>query len=1480
MKKKLTSIIITVALALCVSAVAFGCGKESNSPAQTDYTVTFDLNYAGAPAATVKTVKSGEKVEKPSDPTYSGYVFKGWFNGGVLFDFDSAVSSDITLLAMWNERGASVNPDECKLTFEETEGVEYVFERNKPATALKKEVVKFSVNTSPFYLGSPVVKVNDAEVAADQYNVYSFEVEKNTTIKVEGLEKDTSVMQGMGTAAKPYEIATPTQYMEFVTKANSANSLFAQKNYKLIADLDFKGYTIPVVEMYMDGTFDGNGKTIKNYVIESSENIGDSDEIEDSTNVGLFGRILMAKIKNLTLENFKIMHTSNSACYVGGLVGDAVASEISGVNVSGEIVGSASGTFIWSVGGIAGNARTLAAESYSGNTTDIIFCNADVDISGGQLGNFGGLVGRAASNAIDVPVLISNCSAEGNIRGGHSTGGLVGYMTAYTSITNCYSTGNVTAENTTFVLDVNAGGIVGTIDAYEVAITNCFTVSSVSAVASESGSAYRGYFYGGMDADVEPLHYIPSYIKAYYNRGGRIYETNNASDSQPITGDFRNKGTLLNTLGWKEERWNFGAGDYGYPKAKQSVQGYSVMVNFPGEQLEINKQPVSDSFSDNDKNHEADGLSELFSPLYFLFGTDGIYSAQNGVFSGFKGILSGNVSVGFFADEKCTKALPSSYLLNDNIGNIYIGFAKPLTSKYVYEVEGVRYEFSFNENMTAGADSAKYGYVYYGTCTPFEKVTLNNGKSYDIKYYFENTPGTLLGDSAFAFEDEQGTLYLTDFVSIYTALYPYTPMFGVWTYNDGTTFDFRADGTGTTSKGQQFTHSYDSGANTVTVTLGETLLGTFTYTEAALNNDENSSIFTKGDEKYGKYELDMYSRNIGLPSVEIDAGGKLVGTALANATVKKDEDNRLILEFDNQSYVLSRENGFMGVWSTASGNRVIELNGIGVYGIGYAEDSVFGRIIYAYDSEADVLQFYRESDMSYLGRAVIERSANSAKTLLGVTLGNSSFVLGLTDGFQGTWYGEIGDKFVFEFGNVYVNGDKSAVQYSYISREMITFAYGEDTYRAMFADGELAVKKNADIENIYARYDSYYGVELMTGDRALMLEFNGLGEFGEGKVAVTTPNEDYELEYTIDKDGKAIVTDGETVVYTIAYDAATKFYYIINEDGENTVLGIANPFTGSWVIWGNGIAVEAGVFNEKYEASGYYNGEMIKLKYYPNENRAEIFKNNKLQRVSLFIGEHGLMHRETDANGETSDVAMTEPDELAGIWLGAQEGSKEVILVDGVGLSSDYYIGLISYSPDGKSPKGMFAYFLSTYKGEPVVAVRIYVGTGFANYAVMRFTDKAGYNDMYNSLYNRGVFLNVFSFDDRSEEPSRFMFWEAINNDGLNNYESISDNKGNTFRFEMNMEKEAQDAANFAIGGKYRFVYIQFAGQKEEEYVYQIDYMSDDGKTIIISVTTKTEAGVEVAMTNLGIAYKAEIEFVVAISIDDEGNAQVTNIEQ
>lgn len=68
-------------------------------------TVTLNLNYDGAPAATTQQVEKGKAMSKPS-ATRTNYTLEGWYTEAACtnaFDFATLITADLTLYAKWTE---------------------------------------------------------------------------------------------------------------------------------------------------------------------------------------------------------------------------------------------------------------------------------------------------------------------------------------------------------------------------------------------------------------------------------------------------------------------------------------------------------------------------------------------------------------------------------------------------------------------------------------------------------------------------------------------------------------------------------------------------------------------------------------------------------------------------------------------------------------------------------------------------------------------------------------------------------------------------------------------------------------------------------------------------------------------------------------------------------------------------------------------------------------------------------------------------------------------------------------------------------------------------------------------------------------------------------------------------------------------------------------------------------------------------------
>ena len=168
------------------------------------------------------------------------------------------------------------------------------------------------------------------------------------------------------------------------------------------------------------GTFDGNGKTIRNLFISST-----SDEI------GFFGYAADCRIKNITFDNAKVKGNDNSS--TGILAGCAGSCVIENIKTTGNC--SVEGKY--ETGGIAGRAN--------GNISN---CENHAIVKG--LHSVGGIVGIC----FDSENSITSCANYGEITGTEDfVGGIIGYF-GEGSLQNSANNGNITG-------DARVGNLIG-----------------------------------------------------------------------------------------------------------------------------------------------------------------------------------------------------------------------------------------------------------------------------------------------------------------------------------------------------------------------------------------------------------------------------------------------------------------------------------------------------------------------------------------------------------------------------------------------------------------------------------------------------------------------------------------------------------------------------------------------------------------------------------------------------------------------------------------------------------------------------------------------------------------------------------------------------------------------------------------------------------------------------------------------------------
>jgi uncharacterized repeat protein (TIGR02543 family) len=71
--------------------------------ATASYQVSFDLGGASGTVPATQTITSGGKAKKPTDPSWSGHKFEGWYtSSGTAWNFSTAVTGSMKLTARWS----------------------------------------------------------------------------------------------------------------------------------------------------------------------------------------------------------------------------------------------------------------------------------------------------------------------------------------------------------------------------------------------------------------------------------------------------------------------------------------------------------------------------------------------------------------------------------------------------------------------------------------------------------------------------------------------------------------------------------------------------------------------------------------------------------------------------------------------------------------------------------------------------------------------------------------------------------------------------------------------------------------------------------------------------------------------------------------------------------------------------------------------------------------------------------------------------------------------------------------------------------------------------------------------------------------------------------------------------------------------------------------------------------------------------------
>ena len=364
---------------------------------------------------------------------YNLYKFTAPEEGTLLVTADS--HGEDTYGALWDSRTAKYlikkgdgNGDDFKITYEVKKGTTY-------------------------YIGA---REHDGDAIKGNVTLY---------VKIIGNQPPAGVT-GKGTEAEPFILKTAEHLEWFRDYVNVGKSSACAKIADDVEEIDMStvchkadaekqvaelSWTpIGNYSKQYQGTFDGNGKTIRNLFISST-----SDEI------GFFGYAADCRIKNITFDNAKVKGNDN--CSTGILAGCAGSCVIENIKTTGNC--SVEGKY--ETGGIAGRAN--------GNISN---CENHAIVKG--LHSVGGIVGIC----FDSENSITSCANYGEITGTEDfVGGIIGYF-GKGSLQNSANNGNITG-------DARVGNLIGYANICN--INNVLGIGNITANYADCNGLIVGY---------------------------------------------------------------------------------------------------------------------------------------------------------------------------------------------------------------------------------------------------------------------------------------------------------------------------------------------------------------------------------------------------------------------------------------------------------------------------------------------------------------------------------------------------------------------------------------------------------------------------------------------------------------------------------------------------------------------------------------------------------------------------------------------------------------------------------------------------------------------------------------------------------------------------------------------------------------------------------------------------------------------------
>ena len=251
------------------------------------------------------------------------------------------------------------------------------------------------------------------------------------------------VADGVWLNAGIYEIESANGLKWFANTVNGGNN-FAKQTVKLVDNIDLNNEEwapIGKTNSGFQGTFDGNGKTVRNLLITGN-----------NSTVGLFGTTQNGEIKNLTVENAKVSGRLN----VGVVAGNPYTSKYNNIKVCGhvEVNGMAY------VGGVGGKNAYANWDNITVDVDATSYVKANSIENGTAYRTYvGGIVGFNGEGGHTFSNIRSNINVSGTTC---DVGGAFGIAHYGNKFVNVSVSGNVEITNAGDAGDAEQiGGIAG-----------------------------------------------------------------------------------------------------------------------------------------------------------------------------------------------------------------------------------------------------------------------------------------------------------------------------------------------------------------------------------------------------------------------------------------------------------------------------------------------------------------------------------------------------------------------------------------------------------------------------------------------------------------------------------------------------------------------------------------------------------------------------------------------------------------------------------------------------------------------------------------------------------------------------------------------------------------------------------------------------------------------------------------------------------